>query len=419
MGFKRRAAGWLIAAFVLLATTSVPARQLWNTPGKVNLTSGQTLKWAYSLPMLSAQATNREVLVSLDERLPGGSGVSLTGGEAGNAYLVLRLLGVPVKTVEVTVREETVLVPGGTSIGVALNMAGVLVVGASDVGAQKSPARAAGLRAGDLIVAAGGEKVGSAAELSKAIENGKKTALEIQRAGRTVHVDVQPVKDGRDGAFRLGAWVRDSTAGVGTLTFVEPKSRAFGALGHAITDADTGTVLTVSEGAVYESRVVDVLPGASGEPGELLGEFFNEALRLGRVTGNNGYGLYGIMDGETQSLLYPDGVPLRTRSEVKTGPATILTTLDGGGVKEYDCEITRLYPQDAPSQRGLAVRITDPDLLRRTSGIVQGMSGSPILQNGGMVGAITHVFINDPTQGYGMYIEWMLEEALENALEIP
>ena len=408
----RRALGWVLAALTLLLGTSKPARQLSALPDTLQLTRGNTTSMNFVMP-LETEVVDQgaQVISSLDERLDqGGSQVKLTAEREGSAQLVLRLLGLPVKTVNVTVAPARTLIPGGQSIGVALSMLGVLVVGASDVGSSPSPAREAGLRAGDLITAIDGQRVDSAAALTKMIANGKEAQLSVERAGRLLQLPIRPVKDARDGAYRLGAWVRDSTAGVGTLSFYDPERGAFGALGHAITDADTGTLLTVGDGSIYESRIVGVLKGESGEPGELLGEFFDSAQHLGDVKINGEYGIYGVTDKPIPSALYPSGVPVLTRSEVREGPAKLLTTLGDGGVKAYDCEITRLFPQEDAAQRGMVVKVTDKALLEATGGIVQGMSGSPILQDGRLAGAVTHVFINDPTQGYGMYIEWMMQQ---------
>ena len=224
-------------------------------------------------------------------------------------------------------------------------------------------------------------------------------------------VSVEPALDPADGAYRLGAWVRDSTAGIGTLSFYDPESGAFGALGHAITDVDTGIVLPVGYGGIYESSVVDISKGKSGEPGELLGQFFDAETQLGEVTSNTDYGIFGTMNEEVANPLYPDGLPVGTRADVHTGPAQLLTTLADGEVRAYDCEIVKLNDQSAPATRSMVIKVTDEELLQATGGIVQGMSGSPIVQDGKLVGAITHVFINDPTQGYGVYIEWMLDAA--------
>lgn len=418
MGNKglRRAAGWLLAALALSVGLSEPVRILNEMPGAIRLSRGGSTQ--IELKGLDAEVVNkgRQVLSSMDERLS-GKGIQLTGEQEGSAQVVLKFLGFPVKTVSVTVSAERYVVPGGQSIGVALNMAGVLVVGASDVGQSPSPARQAGLRSGDLIMAVNGAAITSAQELSDCMSRGDEAQLLVSRAGRALTLNVQPVQDDRDGAFRLGAWVRDSTAGVGTLSYYDPQEGVFGALGHAITDADTGTLLTVSDGSIYQSKVVGVLRGSENSPGELLGEFMTEPMKLGSVLVNGEYGIYGTCDEAVDNTLYPNGVQVLPSSQVKEGPAQILTTLDDGGVKAYDCEITKLFRQDGAGQRGMIVKITDDTLLEKTGGIVQGMSGSPILQEGKLAGAVTHVFLGDSTQGYGMYAEWMLNQsdALDDA----
>ena len=182
-------------------------------------------------------------------------------------------------------------------------------------------------------------------------------------------------------------------------------------LGHAITDVDTGIVLPVGYGGIYESAVVDIEKGKSGEPGELLGQFFDAETQLGEVTDNTDFGIFGTTNEEIVNPLYPDGLPVGTRGDIHTGPAQLLTTLVDGEICAYDCEIVKLSDQDAPATRSMVIKVTDEALLQATGGIVQGMSGSPIVQNSKLVGAVTHVFINDPTQGYGIYIEWMLDAA--------
>ena len=207
-------------------------------------------------------------------------------------------------------------------------------------------------------------------------------------------------------------WVRDSTAGVGTLTYYDPESGGYGALGHAITDVDTGVMFPVGEGAVYKNKVVSISRGQKGTPGELTGEFFENAVELGSIEKNTPFGVFGSADAEMiGDAHYPEGLPVAGRGEVRTGSAQILSTVDGFGVKAYDCEIEKVYSQSSPEARSMVIRITDPELLGKTGGIVQGMSGSPIVQDGKLVGAVTHVLVNDPTRGYGIFIENMLEAA--------
>jgi len=287
-----------------------------------------------------------------------------------------------------------------------------VVVGSSDLGKTDSPAREAGILPGDVIRTIDGMAVQGAEALSKQIDDGDSVNLGVLRGDEELSIDVTPAADPRDGAYRLGVWVRESTAGVGTLTYYDPATGGYGALGHAITDVDTGVIFPVGAGAVYENEVVHVTRGEENAPGELTGAFFEDEVVLGEIDRNTGFGVFGTAPPEMAAGgLYPDGLPVGRRSEVRTGSAQILSCVEGGMVKAYDCEIEKLYGQNAPETRSMVVRITDPELLSRTGGIVQGMSGSPIVQDGKIVGAVTHVFVSDPTRGYGVYIEWMLDAA--------
>ncbi len=403
--------GLALAAAIVFAGCSPAMRKLNAVPDRIRLTKGHSTHLSLPKSVSIALSDGGACAISgMDQQLRDvDPSYILTGEAEGDASLVLSVLGLPVKTVPVSVFEGRTVVPGGQSIGVALTVGGALVVGVSDIGGLRSPARQAGLKAGDRITKVDGAAIGGAASLSAAL-SGQQQLLTVARDDGELLVPITAVKDARDGLYRLGAWVRDSTAGVGTLSFYDPDSGNYAALGHPITDADTGTVLPIGEGYIYESHIVGLQRGESGEPGELLGEFFDEDKQIGEVESNSELGLYGASDEPLLNELYPQGVGVMARSEVKTGPAKIITTIEGRGMKEYDCEIVRLYHQEAASPRSMVVKITDPELLKATGGIVQGMSGSPILQDGRLAGAVTHVFINDPTQGYGLYAEWMLDQ---------
>ena len=301
------------------------------------------------------------------------------------------------------------LIPGGQSVGVAMNTAGVVVIGTSDLGKLPSPIRKAGIQNGDIIRRVNGVEVNSSEALSGMIRSSEAVELEVEREGRTVTCAVQPALDSRDGRWRLGAWVRDSTAGVGTLTYYDPETGNYGALGHAITDADTRVTMPLSAGALYKNRVMDVTPSQRGKPGELTGDFVFDGSTIGTVEKNTVHGIFGEMDGAVTNALYPLGLPTATRGEIHTGAATILATVDESGPREYSCEIVRVNDR-AVGARAMVLKITDTGLLDKTGGIVQGMSGSPILQDGRLIGAVTHVMVNDPAMGYGISIEEMLKE---------
>ncbi len=304
--------------------------------------------------------------------------------------------------------ETRVLMPGGCSVGVAIRTRGVLVVG-MDEGAASD----AGLRAGDVILSVNGLPLEKAEVLTSTVAaaEGQMVELVIDRDGRERTLMIAPRYDKAGAAWRLGVWVRDSTAGVGTLTFYDPQTLTYGALGHAITDTDTGSVLSVREGELMQAQIVDVRRGQRGTPGELRGSFLREQVQLGAVLKNTAYGIYGTLNAPVESALYPDGLPVASRSEVHAGTATILSTVDDGSVTEYTVEITQVLRQSGAAQKSLELKVTDERLLEKTGGIVQGMSGSPIIQDGKIVGAVTHVLVNDPTRGYGIFIENMLDAA--------
>ena len=387
----------VVAVFLLGMSWFSPGQTAWrNLPDTMALTREQ---------LQAYQAGAWTVTSSGDETL---ADVGASTGE-----MVWSFLGLPLKKVKVEVAEDKRLIPGGQALGVAMRTDGVLIVGVSEAAEGISPARAAGLMAGDVIRSVDGQAISTAEELTAALTKAGPEQIPIayQRAGEDRTALLTPHKDPETGAVRLGAWVRDSTAGVGTLSFYDPDTGRYAALGHAITDGDTGSVLTVSEGKILSASIVAVQKGQKGAPGELKGSFLRDGQVLGDIRRNSILGIYGAMDASVVNPLYPEGLPIGLRSGVHTGPATILSTVDGNGIQEYAIEITRINQQSAPAPKSMVIRVTDERLLSTTGGIVQGMSGSPILQDGRIIGAVTHVFVSDPTQGYGLYVDWMLGES--------
>ncbi|MCL1965371.1 MAG: SpoIVB peptidase [Firmicutes bacterium] len=404
----RQAIGIFLSFLVVLAYFSPQAQAVRDLPDTLQVRAGELHAVAIGWPFtLSAKGGEMQVLASADESL------GVMGSREGDSTLTVSAFGVPVKSVSVTVQPKRTLMPGGQSIGATLHTQGVLVVGTSAFsGAADSPGRLAGLREGDLILAIDGQEVMSASQMTDLIGKHGAEPLHItySRANSKRQTTLTPVKDAIDGRMRLGLWVRDSTAGVGTLSFYDPSTNRYGALGHAISDIDTGVTLPVREGSILRSTVVGIRRGERGIPGELQGSFLRDQVILGEIRVNNSFGIFGKAD-TLVNPLYPSGLPVASQANVHTGPATILTTLDGRGVQEYTVEITRVARQNSAAQKSMTIRVTDPELLALTGGIVQGMSGSPILQDGTIVGAVTHVFVNDPTQGYGIFMEWMLQQA--------
>ena len=285
------------------------------------------------------------------------------------------------------------LIPVGETVGIQIKMDGVLVAGVTDVqtaDGTASPARDAGLKTGDVIVALQGQPVHSAVELLAAVERlpEGQAAVTVRRDGGEQTLAIAPARE-VNGGLRLGLWLRDGVAGIGTVTYLDPQTGAFGALGHGVNDPESGVLLPVSSGDVCRARIVDVKKGAAGAPGELAGSF-DAGDVIGCISSNTSSGIFGVISGSLGALGAP--VPVGSPEDVVKGPATILACVDGEAVQEYDVRIAR-SGMAAGAGRDLVVEVTDPALLARTGGIVQGMSGSPILQNGKLVGAVTHVCV--------------------------
>ena len=300
---------------------------------------------------------------------------------------------------------EMKLVPVGDTVGVKLFSRGVMVVGLSE---EKTAAKEAGLREGDILLALNDEQIDSTEELTALLqENGdSELTLTLRRGAKTMAVSAMPTQDGD--VYCLGAWVRDSMAGIGTVTYYDPETGAFAALGHGITDVDTGQLMPLARGSVMPSSVKAVRRGESGSPGELRGEF-DLTRDLGALTANTERGVFGTLD-DAAALTLGEALSVAQKSEVKLGSASIRANVSGDEVRDYAVEIERVLDPKG-SVRNFLLRVTDPDLLAQTGGIVQGMSGSPIIQNGKLVGAVTHVLVDDPTRGFGIFIENMLAAA--------
>lgn len=308
------------------------------------------------------------------------------------------------------------VIPLGRAVGIKLFSDGVMVVGLSDVATAaggSSPAKDCGLREGDIITHINSEEVDTIEEVQEILQTvgDDKLSIRAMRDGRQVQMTVQAAKCSPDGSYKLGAWIRDSMAGIGTMTFYDPEAGVFGALGHGINDVDTALLMPLSSGSIMYAEVSDVKKGTCGAPGELHGTF-QVSRDMGDLYANTKSGIFGQLTDESLAA-GAKPVEVAQRSDVKTGKATILSNIAGDKVEEYEVEITRVYPQNDNDTRNLMLKVTDSRLLDATGGIVQGMSGSPILQDGKLVGAVTHVLVNDPTSGYGILAENMLAQAAE------
>lgn len=315
-------------------------------------------------------------------------------------------------------REEVKLIPGGQSIGVQLQTLGVLVVGHHAVQAEKgtlSPGEDAKVQVGDIIVEINGNPIKDMGEIkpyvTEAGKNKEVLKVTIKRGKETIETSLNPVLDEKDSEYKIGLYIRDSTAGIGTMTFIEPESQRYGALGHIISDMNTKKPIEMVNGTIVSSSVTAIEKGNNGNPGEKQAKFSMERNKLGSIVKNTPHGIFGVLDTEISNGKYDQPLEITRANEVKEGPAKILTVVDKEKVEEFDIEIVSSVPQKKADIKGMVIKITDPKLLERTGGIVQGMSGSPIIQEGKIIGAVTHVFVNDSTSGYGVHIEWMLQDA--------
>lgn len=315
-------------------------------------------------------------------------------------------------------REDIKIIPGGQSIGVQLQTLGVLVVGHHFVqgkDGKHSPGEEAKVFVGDVILEIDGNKITEMSEIKPYVtEAGKKNKplkVTIKRGKETIETSLVPVLDKNEKEYKIGLYIRDSAAGIGTMTFYDPESKRYGALGHVISDMNTKKPIDMVRGTIVRSSITSIEKGDSGAPGEKQATFSMERNKLGTISKNTPHGIFGVLEKGITNGKYDEPLGITRAQEVKEGPAKILTVVEDEKVEEFDVEIVSSVPQDKPDIKGMVLKITDPDLLERTGGIVQGMSGSPIIQEGKIIGAVTHVFVNDPTSGYGVHIEWMLKDA--------
>ena len=338
-------------------------------------------------------------------------GSAIVPTEKGEYRASINVFGIPCKSVTLKVLEEKEVVLGGEAIGIRLYSDGLIVVGVGKInGDEKSPAERAGVKIGDVITKIDGEKVGTPEDFSQKIADAKSAVnLEVKRGGETKSFEITPENSSYDAVKRIGLWVRDSTAGVGTLTYVDPEESLYGALGHSVSDADTGVRFEVLSGSIERCGIGGIVKGKRGSPGELQGIFYNSAPVLGDIRKNTQSGIFGKIENITDiESASGDMVKVGLRGEIERGKAYIRTSLDGESVGEYEIEILKIASNAKNPSKGLTIEVTDERLLEKTGGIVQGMSGSPIIQNGKFIGAVTHVLVNDPKKGYGVLAETML-----------
>lgn len=406
---------WLVVLGTLLLMKSPYLSPLLSLPDELRLVVGEQRQFVQS-PIFRWVLERGEALTIRSQP----TFLEVTAeAKPGTETMALKFGAMTVRSVNVQVLPPRSVYPGGQSIGVKLRSAGIMVVGYKKVpiadGPPISPAERASIKVGDRIARVDGQALNEARELTRIVEHagrsGKTVTLEVMRGTERLTVPIKPVLDSQDNTFKLGLFVRDSAAGVGTLTFYDPEKQTYGALGHVISDLDTNRPIVAGGGAILPSLVTSIDRGEAGKPGAIRAVFPEEGLPLGTIERNSAYGIFGRMSEMPAHPFYSEPIPVALAEEVHEGQAEILTVVDGQNVERFTIEIEKIVEQNVPTTKSMIIHVTDPRLLEKTGGIVQGMSGSPIIQDGKLIGAVTHVFVNDPTRGYGVLIEWMLQES--------
>lgn len=323
-----------------------------------------------------------------------------------------KVFGIPLKSIEVNVIPKLKLIPGGDVFGVKFFTKGVMIVGMSDIESTEgilNPAFKSGLRVGDILLSVNGTEVNTVEDVARIVENsnGEALSVEFEREAQKSSTSLIPLKALTDGKYKTGLWIRDSTAGIGTVTYYNPENGSFGGLGHGICDIDTGMLMPMLKGNIVDINVNDVIRGIDGCPGEIKGEF--GVIKRGELIKNTEMGVFGTYY-EKPDCAVEKAMEIASSSEIKEGSAHLYSSLGDDKINKYEIELTKIFHNDSKTKNFIFC-VKDKELLKRTGGIIQGMSGSPIIQNGKIIGAVTHVLVNDPTRGYGIFIENMLDAA--------
>lgn len=337
----------------------------------------------------------------------------------GDVQLDLRIFGkIPFKKVNLQVISPITVLVGGHSIGVVMNSEGVVTMGYSNIiledGKKSCPAKDVGIPPGTAILNVEGTRVQSDTHLSYLIDYYARKKdilnLDVVYKGQNKQIKIEPIFCSETGRYRIGLLIQDGASGVGTLTFYDAKTKTYGALGHLITNSEANQSGEFKDGKIIPAAIQKIIKGEQGKIGEKVGSFAGKGAS-GNIDHNAQVGIFGILDQDISNPIYPEPVPVAMGHQIKEGPATMLTVLNDHTIEAFQISIQSVFPQPRSDGKAFIVKVTDQDLISRAGGIVQGMSGSPIIQNGKLVGAVTHVLVNDPTRGYGVLAEMMLEEA--------
>jgi stage IV sporulation protein B len=428
--YKKRFIIFLAVCITVLALCYI--QTLTVLPGRITLLEGEEYIYNFKSPLFVNIKADRNGIIKLNSCETNANGsnlrlsdpISLKTEKRGIVNLNFRIFGViPLKVMQIDIVPNRKIVACGNTIGVKIGINGILVIGMSSIetvdGKKVFPAKDGGVRLGDILLEINKSKIESTDDLVREIDNSNGNILKVEykRGNNLINTEIRPIKDSEDKKYHIGLWVRDGTAGIGTLTFYDPATKNFGALGHGITDIDTGILMPVKSGDILESNILAVKKGQAGNPGELKGVFEEDRNNLGIISKNCEFGIYGKLSDDAIARISDNLYPIGLQGQIKEGPAIILANIDGKTVNKYNVEIEKVSKQNYSGTKGMIIHITDNKLLELTGGIVQGMSGSPIIQDGHIIGAVTHVLVNDPSRGYGIFIENMLKHMSEESRE--
>lgn len=422
--------GIILALAFLTACFTPQARTMLSLPSYQRMVVGESNEISINLPALLADKVDLQVIRPAESVFASsedppvvvnrdGDNYEITALRPGKVDVQLKLLGyIPIKSMAIESLPTRRLVAGGHSIGVLLQSRGIMVVGFAPVtdknGEKQYPAKDKGIEIGDRIFRVNGKSVSSENDLARIIddEKGEAVSLYVKRRGKFINVPVTPAPCNETGRYRIGLYVRDGIVGVGTLSFCDPSTNQYAALGHIIVDADTRQGIDVLQGKIVGASIQAIKRGKPGQPGEKIGVFNGNGNIEGTISKNTYYGIYGKTEARIENPLSAYSMEVGYAHQVKQGEAEIFTVVNGEDIERFKVVIEKVYPERS-NGKGMIIRVTDPRLLSLSGGIVQGMSGSPIIQDSRIVGAVTHVFLNDPERGYGIFMDNMLSEMIE------
>lgn len=399
-----------ITLFVLLIILYSYALVIANIPDSLIIFEGETIKVNNFMGFK---------ISSTDKTIETAASSSKTISNSGKMTMEVSLFdNIFIKNMEVDVLPRTKVIPVGTVAGVKLYTSGILVVGMSEIEGEDNqkhkPYANSGIEEGDTIIAVDNTKISSTQELINAVNKseGKDVSIEYLHDNETTTCSITPVKTSNN-EYKLGLWVRDSAAGVGTVSFYDANTKTFGALGHGITDIDTGELINIETGEFVTTRILNIAKGEVGSPGKIQGTIEGQR-NIGNIYKNTKFGIYGTVENTAAlNLDYSKEMDVALREEIREGKATILCSLNGAKPEEYEIEIEKIYLENNYDNKSMKIKVTDDRLLEKTGGIIQGMSGSPIIQDGKFVGAVTHVLVNNPKEGYAVFGDIMLKQIRE------